>query len=46
MLVHAFEVLVFSDELERGAGADAFNGVEVVAAQEDTEINELRTQLE
>jgi hypothetical protein len=28
----AFEVLVFADKLEGGTGADAFYGVEVIAA--------------
>jgi hypothetical protein len=37
----AFEVLVVADELDGGGGADAFDGVEVVAAKEDAEIDEL-----
>lgn len=38
----AFEVFVVADELEGGGGADAFDGVEVVAAEEDAEVDELR----
>ena len=37
----AFEVRVLADELEGGAWPDAFDGVEVIAAEEDTEIDEL-----
>ena len=37
----AFEGFVVADELEGGGGADAFDGVEVVAAEEDAEIDEL-----
>ena len=37
----AFEVIVLADELQSGAGADALDGIEVVAAEEDTEVNEL-----
>jgi hypothetical protein len=37
----AFEVIVLTDELQSGAGADAFDGIEVVAAKEDTEVDEL-----
>jgi len=35
------EGLVFADEPEGGAGADAFDGVDVVAAEEDAEVDEL-----
>jgi hypothetical protein len=38
---HAFEVLVVADELEGGGGADAFDGVEVVTAEEDAKVDEL-----
>jgi hypothetical protein len=38
---YAFEVLVVADELEGGGGADAFDGVEVIAAEENAEIDEL-----
>jgi hypothetical protein len=38
---YAFEVLVIADEFEGGGGADAFDGVEVIAAEEDTEVDEL-----
>jgi hypothetical protein len=38
---HAFEVLVVADQFEGGGGADALDGVEVVAAEEDAEIDEL-----
>jgi hypothetical protein len=38
---YAFEVFVLADQLEGGAGADAFDGVEVVAAEEDAEVDEL-----
>jgi len=41
MFDDAFEVCVLADEFEGGAGADAFNGVEVIAAEEDTEVDEL-----
>ena len=41
MLNYAFEVLVLADELESGAGTDAFDGVEVVTAEENAEVNEL-----
>ena len=37
----AFEVGMLADELEGGAWADAFDGVEVIAAEEDTEVDEL-----
>jgi hypothetical protein len=37
----AFEVLVVADEFEGGGGANAFDGVEVVAAEEDAEVDEL-----
>jgi hypothetical protein len=36
VLDYAFEVFVIADELEGGGGADAFDGIEVVAAEEDT----------
>lgn len=32
---YAFEVLVVADEFEGSGGADAFDGVEVIAAEED-----------
>jgi hypothetical protein len=38
---YAFEVLVVADQFEGGGGADAFDGVEVVAAEEDAEVDEL-----
>jgi hypothetical protein len=37
----AFEVLVVADEFEGRGGADAFDGVEVVAAEEDAKVDEL-----
>jgi hypothetical protein len=42
---NAFEVLVVADEFEGGGGADAFDGVEVVAAEKDTEVDELRMSI-
>lgn len=36
-----FERFVFADELEGGVGADFGDGVEVVAAEEDAEVDEL-----
>jgi len=41
VLDDAFEVGMLADELEGGAWADAFDGVEVIAAEEDTEVDEL-----
>tara|TARA_R110002003_G_scaffold104_43_gene8582 strand:- start:188 stop:880 length:693 start_codon:yes stop_codon:yes gene_type:complete len=38
---HAFEVVVVADEFESGGGANALDGIEVVAAEEDAEVNEL-----
>lgn len=38
---YAFEVFVVADELESSGGADALDGVEVVAAKEDAEVDEL-----
>jgi hypothetical protein len=38
---YAFEVIVVADEFEGGGGADALDGVEVIAAEEDTEVDEL-----
>jgi hypothetical protein len=38
---YAFEVLVVADQFEGGGGANAFDGVEVIAAEEDAEIDEL-----
>jgi hypothetical protein len=38
----AFEVLVVADEFEGGGGADTLDWVEVVAAKEDAEVDELR----
>jgi hypothetical protein len=32
---------VVTDHLEGGAGADALNGVEIIAAEENTEVDEL-----
>jgi hypothetical protein len=37
----AFEVLVVADEFEGRGRADAFDGVEVVAAEEDAKVDEL-----
>ena len=42
---YAFEVLVVADELESGGGADALDGVEVVAAEEDAEVDELNVSV-
>jgi hypothetical protein len=36
---------VFTDELEGGVGADFWNGVDVVAAEEDTKVNELDNKM-
>jgi hypothetical protein len=36
-----FEGFVVADEFEGGGGADALDGVEVVAAEEDAEVDEL-----
>jgi hypothetical protein len=37
----AFKVRVLADEFESRTGADAFDGIEVVAAEEDAEVDEL-----
>jgi hypothetical protein len=37
----AFQVVVLTDEFKGCAGADAFDGIEIVAAEEDTEVDEL-----
>ena len=42
MFDDVFERLVLADELERSFGADALDGVEVVAAEQDAQIDELR----
>lgn len=42
MLDDALEVLVLADELESTCWADAFDGIEVIATEEDTEVDELR----
>jgi hypothetical protein len=41
VLDYVLEVLVLADKLQCGAWADALDGVEVVAAEEDTKVNEL-----
>jgi hypothetical protein len=41
VLDHAFEVFVLADEFESSAGADTFYGVEIIAAEENTEVNKL-----
>lgn len=41
MLDDAFEVFVLADELKSCAGPDAFDGIEVVAAEENAEVNKL-----
>jgi hypothetical protein len=41
VLDDAFEVFVIADEFEGSGGADAFDGVEVVATEEDAEVDEL-----
>jgi hypothetical protein len=38
---YAFEVLVVADQFEGGGGADALDGIKVIAAEKDAEINEL-----
>jgi len=38
---YAFEILVVADELEGSGGPDAFDGVEVVAAEQNAEVDEL-----
>ena len=45
MLDDAFQILVFADELERGARADSLDGVNVIATEEDAEIDELIRKL-
>lgn len=45
MLDNTFEIFVFSDELEGGAGTDAFDRIEVVATEKDTEVDELGSGL-
>lgn len=41
MLDNTFEVFVIADELESTCWSDAFDGVEVIATEEDTEVDEL-----
>jgi hypothetical protein len=41
MLDYAFKVLVVTDQLDGGRRADALDGVKVVAAEEDAEVDEL-----
>jgi hypothetical protein len=38
---YTFEILVVADQFEGGGGTDALDGVEVVAAEEDAEIDKL-----
>jgi hypothetical protein len=38
---YAFEVLVVADQFEGGGGADTLDGVKVIAAEENTEIDKL-----
>jgi hypothetical protein len=38
---YAFKVLVVADEFEGSRGADAFDGVEIVAAEQNAEVDEL-----
>ena len=42
MLNDAFQVVMLANEFKSGGRADAFNGVEVVAAEKDAEIDELQ----
>jgi hypothetical protein len=37
----AFKVIVLANEFESSAGANAFDRIEVIAAEEDTEVDEL-----
>jgi hypothetical protein len=37
----AFKIVVLADEFESRAGADALDGVEVITAEEDAEVDEL-----
>lgn len=38
-----FQVIMLTDELESGAGANAFDRVEIITAEEDTEVDELES---
>lgn len=41
MFDYAFEVFVLANELKGSAGTDAFDRVQVVATEENAEVNEL-----
>lgn len=41
MLDYAFEVFVLADELESSAGTDALDRVEIVATEENAEVDKL-----
>ena len=42
VLYHLAESAVLAEELQRGLGADALDGLEVVAPKQDAEVDELR----
>lgn len=41
MFDYAFKIIVVADELDGCGGTDAFNRVEVIAAEQNAEIDEL-----
>lgn len=43
MFDDTLEVFVFANELKRTSWPDAFDGVDVIATEEDTEVDELAT---
>jgi hypothetical protein len=42
VLNDAFKVVVLADEFDSRAGADTLDGVKVIAAEEDAEVDKLR----